>query len=447
MLIHWQSHQEYLTFLHETKVHPDSSQRTRLLLEFGPVRKKLRLLNLDPVMEYLSAFYSPVGRPAKNQTQIIRSLILMVMLGFTSLTAWLLKLKADSLRAALVGSPQDSLPPPGSYFDFMDRIWTQSKTSQQTGRKDLFPKDKNGKPSNKPGKGKKLPNKHSGITDKMAAYALNHIEFPFHYEKRLRQVFRLAAILPSLKDGLIPEKASPFPATAPASIPMPPLMGIRSVTAWKKVSRAVPVTAISPILMPTGDGTATRMSFILDTPFTCSAPTMQNLVLTCPCISVSWMPDATTVSALSFPFGNSKPLTRISLSGTSAWTPPMITTPLTDSARNGRSALLLTLIPTGDARIPSRTPSPLIQTEPRCAWLVSAWSTGGTAGRNIPTNGAARWSAAKWIPAPVRKNVLPLLTVAVSTQNRTGISVSIPLSHGERRNIRKSTITVLPAKG
>ncbi|EOS40109.1 hypothetical protein C808_01080 [Lachnospiraceae bacterium M18-1] len=30
MLIHWQFHQEYLHFLHETKIHLDSSQRTRL---------------------------------------------------------------------------------------------------------------------------------------------------------------------------------------------------------------------------------------------------------------------------------------------------------------------------------------------------------------------------------------------------------------------------------
>ena len=44
MLIHWQSHQEYLHFLHETKIHLDSSQRTRLHLEFGSVREKLRLL-------------------------------------------------------------------------------------------------------------------------------------------------------------------------------------------------------------------------------------------------------------------------------------------------------------------------------------------------------------------------------------------------------------------
>ncbi len=55
MLIHRQSHQEYLNFLHETKVHLDSSQRTRLQIGFGTVREKLRLLNLDPVMGYLSA--------------------------------------------------------------------------------------------------------------------------------------------------------------------------------------------------------------------------------------------------------------------------------------------------------------------------------------------------------------------------------------------------------
>ncbi len=205
MLIHWQSHQEYLNFLHETKVHLDSSQRTRLQLGFGSVREKLRLLDLDPVMGYLSAFYSPVGRPAKNQVQIIRSLILMALQGFTSLTAWVVGLRTDSLLAALIGCTLDSLPPLGSYFDLMDRLWTQPKASQRTGRKDLFPKDKNGKPSNKPGKGKKLPNKHSGITDKMAAYALDHTEFPFHYEERLQQVFRLAALLPSLKDGLIPQ--------------------------------------------------------------------------------------------------------------------------------------------------------------------------------------------------------------------------------------------------
>lgn len=61
------------------------------------------LLDLDPVIEYLSAFYPKTGRPAKNQVQVIRSFILMVMLGIPSLTSWGQKLTADSLLASLIG--------------------------------------------------------------------------------------------------------------------------------------------------------------------------------------------------------------------------------------------------------------------------------------------------------------------------------------------------------
>ena len=140
MLVHWQSHQDYLYFLRETKVHLDSSQRTRLQLEFGPVRDKLRLLDLDPVMDYLSAFYSPVGRPAKNQVQIIRSLILMVMLGFKSLTAWVRKLQADSLPAVLAGCSPGPLPPLGSYFDLWTGCGHSPKTPSATAERIFSPR-------------------------------------------------------------------------------------------------------------------------------------------------------------------------------------------------------------------------------------------------------------------------------------------------------------------
>ena len=108
--------------------------------------------------------------------------------------------------------------------------------------------DRNKRPSKKPGKGKKLPNKHAGITDSMADYALAHEGFPFHYEERLQQVFRLAAF-----------------------IPIPALMGIRSANVQKTPIRTAPANAISPIRMRTGAGTVTRRSFILDIRSTGSA--------------------------------------------------------------------------------------------------------------------------------------------------------------------------------
>lgn len=147
MLRYWQSHQEYCFSLHEAKVHFDSSQRCRLFSTFSSSREKLRLLNLDPVMEFLTPFYSSTGRPAQNQVQILRSLVLMLDQGGTSITDWVQKLQDDDLLAFLIGCCPDSLPPLGSYYDFIDRLWLQKTELQKLGRKDLFPSGKNKKPS------------------------------------------------------------------------------------------------------------------------------------------------------------------------------------------------------------------------------------------------------------------------------------------------------------
>ena len=203
MFLHWQTHQEYLSFLHEAKIHFDSSLRLRLRTELAASREKLRLLDLDHVMEFMAPLYSSTGRAAKNQPQIFRSLVLMLDLNITSVSAWVDKLKADHLLAYLIGCSPDSLPPLGSYFDFMDRLWLLKKNFQKLGRKDLFPKGKNRKPK-KPAKGKKLPNRHSGITRVMADAALSGRDLPFHYEALLQEIFRIAAVEPSRRAGLIP---------------------------------------------------------------------------------------------------------------------------------------------------------------------------------------------------------------------------------------------------
>lgn len=204
MLKHWQSHQEYLFFLHEAKVNFDSSLRKRLSTELACSREKLRLLNLDPVLDLLRPSYSNTGRPAMNQPQILRSMVLMMDQGATSLTRWCQKLKNDDLLAFLIGCSPDSLPPLGSYFDFLDRLWLQRQSLQKLGRKDLFPARKNSKPSKSPGKNKKLPNRHPGITKTLTEHALEKESFPFHYERLLQQLFRITALIPSIRSGLIP---------------------------------------------------------------------------------------------------------------------------------------------------------------------------------------------------------------------------------------------------
>ena len=131
---------------------------------------------------------------------------------------------------------------------------------------------------------------------------------------RLQQVFRLAAILPSLKDGLIPQDGVTLSGDGTCVHSHASPYGHR---VCKKASRAVPVNAISQIRTHTGAGTVMRKSCISAIPFTCSVPIMQKPGATCPSISVSWMPGGMTASAPSSPSGSSDPLTRISLSGTS----------------------------------------------------------------------------------------------------------------------------------
>ena len=203
MLKHWDSHAEYQHFISQAVESLNPSQLKKFS-SMSDSLNKLTSMNLDPVGQFLAPYYSNTGRPAINQPQILRSFILMLDRGFTSLTNWIAELASDDLLAILIGCAPDSLPPLGSYFDFINRLWLQNPSYQKSGRKDLFPENKNKKPSSKPGKGKKLPNRHPGITKKVAAYSKSGRVFPFHYEKLLQQLFSLIAVVPSMELGLIP---------------------------------------------------------------------------------------------------------------------------------------------------------------------------------------------------------------------------------------------------
>lgn len=208
MLTYWQSHQEYLDFLHEAKIHFDSSQRLRLHTELAVAREKLRLLDLDSVMDYMASFYPRIGRPAQNQPQIIRSFALFFLFSgkavCTGLTAWVARLKHDPLLASLIGCTTDSLPPLGSYFDLMDRIWG-AMDKDSYARHKLFPPDRNrSKPKKPTAKGQKAQEPQKKITEKIVSHLEQHRDVPFNFEAPLQNILLLAAVRPSIRRGLIP---------------------------------------------------------------------------------------------------------------------------------------------------------------------------------------------------------------------------------------------------
>lgn len=203
MLKHWQTHAEYQHFIFDAVSHLNVSQRKKLQ-SYSDSIEKLTSLNLDPVGEFMAPFYSHTGRPALNQPQILRSFVLFMDQHCLSIDSWVNTLAQDDLLALLIGCSPDALPPLGSYYDFINRLWLRNPDFEKFGRRDTLPFGKNKKPSLKPGKDKKLPNKHPGVTKKVTDWILSGKDFPFHYEKALQKLFQIAVVVPSIDLGLIP---------------------------------------------------------------------------------------------------------------------------------------------------------------------------------------------------------------------------------------------------
>ena len=141
MLKHWQTHAEYQQLISEAVASLNLSQLKKLC-SMSDSWHKFTSMNLNPVRDFLTPFYSNTGRPALNQPQIMRSFLLMLDRKFSSLTKWTTELAGDDLLAILIGCLPDSQPPPSSYFDFINRLWLRNPGFEKSGRKDLFPASK-----------------------------------------------------------------------------------------------------------------------------------------------------------------------------------------------------------------------------------------------------------------------------------------------------------------
>ena len=171
-------------------------------------------LELDPVLDAIIPLYATIGRPAKNQSQIIRSLILFTfLLGKTpatfSLTSWVEDVLPNStVLAALVGCRSAaSLPPLGSYYDFMHRLWNASRADYA--RPAFLPAGKNGKkPKKIIGSDGKLaePDADINSTVDLKNKIISGQQLSMNPEAYLEDFFYLAAVLPSIEKGLIPKE-------------------------------------------------------------------------------------------------------------------------------------------------------------------------------------------------------------------------------------------------
>ena len=208
----WQSHHEYRTLVFSLGRRLSRNNPVYHFDLFEKERQKLLDLNLDLIADYILPFYSTTGRPAKNQAQILRSLILFVLLfnktkARTSLTLWVREVLPKSIAlTVLVGCacPED-LPPLGSYYDFMDRFWNAPRDAYS--RTALLPAGKNGKkPKKLIGPDGKLMEPEDPCTV-TARDIVNDIlagkPAADNPEAALQKIFSILAVLPSARLGLV----------------------------------------------------------------------------------------------------------------------------------------------------------------------------------------------------------------------------------------------------
>ncbi len=209
----WQSHDEYRTLV-TTLGRKLSRNYTKYAFDtYEKERQKLLNLNLDTIADYLSSFYSAFGRPAKNQAQILRSMILFVLLfnktsAKTSLTTWVRETLPNSISLiVLIGCTcKEELPPLGSYYDFMNRFWLASRNCYS--RHFLLPAGKNAaKPEEVLGSDSKLLDGDTTILCKDIVFdILAGRPASDNKEAALQTIFTLLAVFPSVSLGLIDTK-------------------------------------------------------------------------------------------------------------------------------------------------------------------------------------------------------------------------------------------------
>ena len=208
----WQSHDKYRTIVNTIGRRLSRNNPKYSFDSYDEERQKLLNLNLDPLLDLITPFYSQGGRPAQHQAQILRSLILFVLLfhktkARTSLTSWVRDVLPASISlTVLIGcSSTDELPPLGSYYDLMNRFWLGDRDIYS--RSSLLPAGKNGKKPKKvigaDGKLIEPEDTCTTTTRDIVNDIMSGKPASDNPEAVLQKIFSILAVFPSLRLGLL----------------------------------------------------------------------------------------------------------------------------------------------------------------------------------------------------------------------------------------------------
>ncbi|MBU0581084.1 MAG: transposase [Candidatus Margulisbacteria bacterium] len=169
-------------------------------------------IDLSPVEELLQSLYSPDprGRKPRDPVCILRSFILMVLEGETSITNWAETLRTDAFLSSLAGWKPGTSPSLSTFYKFLDRLQDGSYRKQcehihKASDLDKGLHSKNFKKIEKKKKPNKDHQKNDSVTQRLTEALLSSSEHPRQDDllKRLEDILMELALKPSIEKGLI----------------------------------------------------------------------------------------------------------------------------------------------------------------------------------------------------------------------------------------------------
>ena len=123
MLGPWRPHAQFQERL-EKQLGDLLPQKENQIKYYAGVLEKVYIMNLDPLKELVMSCYSSTGRPAINQPEIFRAMVLASHFK-ESISSFAARLKADEILVIACGFENDSLPGVGSFYDLFNRLWLE----------------------------------------------------------------------------------------------------------------------------------------------------------------------------------------------------------------------------------------------------------------------------------------------------------------------------------
>ncbi len=157
---------------------------------YAEIMEKIFILNLDKLLPLAMGHYSSTGRPAINQPEIFRALVVMSHCK-EGITSFVKKLKSHPVLAVICGFEPDAIPGVGTFYDFMNRFWLEEEPAKVL-REPLRKKAK------KPKNGEKLPEKDKDRVAQLVDQVLEGHSFEGP-ESLLQRILAECAVKPSLE--------------------------------------------------------------------------------------------------------------------------------------------------------------------------------------------------------------------------------------------------------